>query len=69
MSEPYQETRRCDTCDQEYWPGPGVVELPFGVFCSTACADRAEAEFTERMARKGFMVWDHESQERERCRR
>jgi hypothetical protein len=42
----------CDECHQDaFYP----VSLPFGVFCSHACADIAEAKFTEGMKRRGFM--------------
>lgn len=42
----------CDECKQDaFYP----VSLPFGVFCSHACADIAEKKFAEGMKRRGFM--------------
>lgn len=51
--DPYADCVRCDECGDDCGSHP--VELPFGVFCTNQCADKAEADFQERMKRRGFM--------------
>lgn len=49
---PQKEYLFCDECHRDaFYP----VSLPFGVFCSHACADIAEKKFAEGMKRRGFM--------------
>jgi hypothetical protein len=50
--DPHQGERRCDACEQDCGSHP--VELPFGIYCSTQCAESEEAAYTERMKRAGF---------------
>jgi hypothetical protein len=49
---PFDPVWQCAHCDRDT---SHPIELAFGLFCSEACADEAEAKFTERMKRRGFM--------------
>lgn len=52
--DPYMNSCRCDACGEDCGSQP--VELPFGVYCSHACADQEQAAFDERMARRGWQI-------------
>ena len=45
------ECRFCDRCGLDVFH---PITLPFGTFCSHACADLEEVAFAERMQRRGF---------------
>lgn len=50
--EPDEPTATCDECGKT---DVRVTLAGLGGFCSRTCADKAEAKFTERMMRRGFM--------------
>lgn len=50
--EPQEPPKMCDRCHGTILHQ--VSHPSFGVFCSRACLDAEEAEFSEFMQRKGF---------------
>lgn len=52
--EPPDAPRFCDACHGDCHIG--TVTLPFGTYCSRACADLEQGKFDERMKRRGFQI-------------
>jgi len=56
--DPYAGCVPCDACGEDCGSHP--IALPFGTYCSQACADDEEAKFQERMRRRGFQIVEPE---------
>lgn len=52
--DPYDGAQRCDSCGEDCGSHP--VYLPFGTYCTLACAESEQAAFDERMKRRGFQI-------------